>query len=267
MSPDAAHHQGAFAAALLDPRLPVPGGVARADSGDPREAFNVYRNNVVASLAEALKAAFPVTAHLLGEGLQRALMADFARAHPPRSPVLSAYGSDFPGFLAQHAATRARAFLADVALLERRRLEAYHEQDAKVLDATELATLSPDALERGRFVVHPAMRLVVSRFPVATIYTIERAALDGLPSATDRAQVDMAQGQGVLVTRPHFDVDFFVLAPGEVAFVRGCARGVTFGEAAAAGLDADPAFDLQACLATCLQTGAFAHFKTEPHAE
>jgi hypothetical protein len=34
----------------------------------PLEAFNVYRNNVVASLADALKAAFPVTSQLAGRG-------------------------------------------------------------------------------------------------------------------------------------------------------------------------------------------------------
>jgi hypothetical protein len=61
------HHHGAFASAVLDPEKPVPDGIARANGGDPLEAFNVYRNNVVASLADALKAAFPVTSLLLAK--------------------------------------------------------------------------------------------------------------------------------------------------------------------------------------------------------
>jgi len=48
-----------FAAALLDPNMPVPLGLVGPDRETSEKRFNVYRNNVVAGLVEALKAAFP----------------------------------------------------------------------------------------------------------------------------------------------------------------------------------------------------------------
>jgi hypothetical protein len=268
MSPEtesAGHHHGAFASAVLDPAKPVPPGIGRANGGDPQEAFNVYRNNVVASLADALKAAFPITSHLLGEGLQRALMADFARAHPPKNAVLSTYGGAFPGYVAQHEATRARPFLADIALLERRRLEAYHAADAPLLDGATLGEIDPDALSAGTLMVHPAIRLVSSRFPIATIYAIERAELNGDRPAAARTGVDMRRGEAVLITRPVYDVAVQTIGPGDFAFIKACAHGLPFGAAADSGFQADPGFDLQVSLGLCLSTGVFTAFQSTPH--
>lgn len=259
-----AHHHGAFAAAVLDPEKPVPDGIARANGGDPLEAFNVYRNNVVASLAEALKSAFPITSHLLGDGLQRALMADFVRKHPPKNAVMSDYGDDFPAFMARHPATKAKPFLADIALLERRRVEAYHGADAPVFDGAQLAQIDPDILTNGTLIVHPAVRLVASRFPVATIHTIERAALDGTLAENGRAGVDMRKGEAVLIARPLYDVMQQPIGAGDFAFIKACARHVPFGAAAETGFQADPNFDFQACLALCLSAGVFTAFHPTP---
>lgn len=259
------HHHGDFAAAVLDPNKDVPEGIARANGGDPLQAFNVYRNNVVASLADALKGAFPITSQLLGEGLQRALMADFARAHPPKNAVLSSYGGDFPGYLAQHPATKARPFLGDVALLERRRIEAYHAADAAVLDGAVLGGIDPEILSAGTLMVHPAVRLVSSRFPVATIYAIEKATLDGSLPETGRAGVDMRKSEAVLITRPYYDVTSQPIGKGDFAFIKACARGVPFGAAADAGFQANPDYDFQASLALCLAAGVFTAFQSTPH--
>lgn len=258
------HHHGAFASAVLDPEKPVPDGIARANGGDPLEAFNVYRNNVVASLADALKAAFPVTSLLLGEGLQRALMANFVRAHPPKNAVLSTYGGDFPGYLAQHPATKARPFLGDVALLERRRIEAYHAADASVFDGAVLGGIDPEILSAGTLVVHPSVRLIASRFPIATVYAIEKATLDGVAAPVDRSSVDMRKGEAVLVSRPYYDVTSQPIGRGDFAFIKACARGVPFGAAADDGFQADPAFDLQSSLALCLTAGVFTAFHSTP---
>jgi hypothetical protein len=129
-------------------------------------------------------------------------MADFVRAHPPKNAVLSTYGGDFPGYLAQHPATKVRPFLGDVALLERRRIEAYHAADAPVFDGAVLGGIDPEILSAGTLVVHPAVRLIASRFPIATVYAIEKATLDGVAAPVDRSSVDMRKGEAVLVSRP-----------------------------------------------------------------
>ncbi len=255
------HHHSAFARAVLNPIADVPKGIVRANRGDPTEAFNVYRNNVVASLAEALKGAYPVTAHLLGDGLQRALMADFVRQHPPKSAVLSAYGGAFPGFLARHPTTKAKPFLADVALLECRRIEAYHAADAQALEGASLAGIAPDALSAGTFLLHPAVRLVASRFPIASIHAIETAALAGHDTQETRTRIDLRRSEAVLITRPHYEVDSRPISRGYFAFLNACARHAPFGAAADAGFKADERFDLQACLTLCLTAGAFRAFQ------
>lgn len=250
----------AFAAAILDPDRAVPAGIGRANGGDPVQAFNVYRNNVVASLAEALKAAFPITSQLLGEGLQRALMADYARAHPPKTAVMAQYGHGFDAFLRDHQATKARPFLADMAAMERLRLDSYHSADAEVFDGAVLASLDPDVLAAGTFVLHPATRVFTSHFPLASIYAIELAQSRGETPAEDRHAINMNESQAVLITRPAYEVFVNRIGLGDAAFLNACGAGVSFDEAAEAGFEADTLFDLQTALSLSLTSGSLQGF-------
>ncbi|MBV6656379.1 MAG: putative DNA-binding domain-containing protein [Devosiaceae bacterium] len=252
--------QGAFAHALRAPDAPVPHGIARANGADPTEAFNIYRNNVVASLADALQAAFPITAQMLGDGLSRALTADFARAHPPRSPVLGGYGAGFPRYLANHEATKSRPFLAEMALLERLYLDSYHAADAAALDGATLAALDPETLSAGRLVLHPATRLVRFRFPIAEMHAIEQAAMRGEDVGAARSALDLRRGSQALITRPAYQVSVNGISPGASAFLKACEAGDSFADAAQAGFEAEPAFDLQTTLSDALSLGAFSHF-------
>ena len=88
--------QAKFAAALLDPACPCPSGLKTWTGGDPARRFQVYRNNVVASLIDALADTFPVTLELVGDTFFRAMAGVFVRGCPPRSPILAFYGDDFP---------------------------------------------------------------------------------------------------------------------------------------------------------------------------
>jgi hypothetical protein len=267
MSPEGASAlpHDAFAAAVLDPDRPVPAGIGRANGGDPQEAFNVYRNNVVVSLAEALKAAFPITSQLLGEGLQRALMADYARSHPPENAIMAHYGRGFDVFLRDHRATKARPFLADMATMERLRLDSYHAADAEVFDGAVLASLEPDVLAAGHFVLHPATRIFTSAFPVASIYGIELAQSRGEAPAEERHAIDMKERQAVLITRPAYEVFVNRIGLGDAAFLNACGAGLSFDEAAEAGFEADTLFDLQAALSLALSSGSLQGFQTPPN--
>ena len=54
----------------------------------------------MAGLAGVLAARFPETRRRLGDAAFAAAVKDFARLHPPRSPLLGEFGLEFPGFLA-----------------------------------------------------------------------------------------------------------------------------------------------------------------------
>ena len=90
----------AFAKALDDPSAATP-PMTRGRMGAPdARRFAVYRNNVAVGLIGALEARYPVSRRIAGEDLFRAMARAFVRAHRPRSPVMIAYGGEFPEFVA-----------------------------------------------------------------------------------------------------------------------------------------------------------------------
>ena len=94
----------AFAAALGEPSAPPPATThGRLGAPDARR-FAVYRNNVAVGLIGALEARYPVSRRLAGDELFRAMARAFVRAHKPRSPVMIAYGEEFPEFVAEYLA-------------------------------------------------------------------------------------------------------------------------------------------------------------------
>jgi hypothetical protein len=94
----------AFAAALDDPSAATP-AMTRGRVGAPdARRFAVYRNNVAVGLIGALEARYPVSRRIAGEDLFRAMARAFVRANRPRSPVMIAYGEEFPEFVGEYLA-------------------------------------------------------------------------------------------------------------------------------------------------------------------
>ena len=77
--------------------------VGRLGAPDKRR-FSVYRNNVAVGLIGALEARYPVSRRIAGDDLFRAMARAFVRAMKPRSPVMIAYGEEFPEFAAAYLA-------------------------------------------------------------------------------------------------------------------------------------------------------------------
>jgi Putative DNA-binding domain len=107
----------AFAAALDDPAAATPEMThGRMGAPDARR-FAVYRNNVAVGLIGALEARYPVSRRIAGDDLFGAMARAFVRAHKPRTPVMIAYGEEFPEFVAAYlAAAGAGAALQQIAL-------------------------------------------------------------------------------------------------------------------------------------------------------
>ena len=100
----------AFRAALDDPSAATP-AMTRGRMGAPdARRFSVYRNNVAVGLIGALEARYPVSRRIAGEDLFRALARAFAHARKPRSPVMIAYGGEFPEFVADYLASNAETY-------------------------------------------------------------------------------------------------------------------------------------------------------------
>lgn len=242
---------GWFAAALLDPSLPLPAGLRTWNGSDPARRLAVYRNNVVGSLVDALADTFAVTQQLVGETFFRAMAGVFVRRSPPRSPVLAYFGGGFPDFIAGFAPAATLPYLPDLARLEFARLQACHAAEAAPIAGPALsqALQDPHRLGAWRLHWHPSMRLVESPYAVVSLWVAHQTEGEVAPLAVDHAEA-------ALVLRDGLDVLVLPADAGTACFLRRTLAGATFGAAAAEALAADPAFDLGAALALLVRQGA-----------
>jgi len=241
--------QSAFVRAVLDVGAAVPRPLVRKASGTPSRRFGVYRNNVYASLIDALANRFPVAARLVGEEFFRAMARAYVEKDPPRSPVLLRYGEGLAAFVADFPPAAPVPYLADVMRLEWAWHAAYHAADAKPLPLAGLKAVAEGAAE-ARLTLHPSLHVVRSLYPVITIWQL--ASRDG---ENEAARLP-ADGEDALVIRPKLDVEVRRLPEGGARFVLALERGATIGEAAGRCLGEAPAFDLAANLAGLIASGA-----------
>jgi hypothetical protein len=238
-----------FASALLDAERAPPAGLKAWNGSDPARRFNVYRNNVMAALTEALAASFPVTQALVGVEFFRAMARIFVVGSPPVTSVLFEYGTDFPDFIADFVPAAGLPYLADVARLEYCRVESFHAADAVALDAQAFHVLqaNPDSLSALRLRLHPACRLVRSKHAVFSIW----AAHQGLMAIES---VVLDDPEDALVFRPKHEVLTLGLPPGGAVFLGAIADRCTLAEAAARAASED-GFDLSANLRGLIDHG------------
>ena len=242
--------QSGFAAALADPDRPVPEGLTAWTGNRPARRFGVYRNNVRVGLTGALAARFPATEAIVGREFFGAMAQAFVAAHPPRSPLLLAYGDDFADFVEGFEPAAGLAYLPDVIRLEAARSRAYHAADAEPLAAADLAAVPAERLGDLLLEPHPSLALLRSPHPVVTIWAMNAGEL---PLAPIR---DWA-GEDALVVRPHMTVEVHRLPPGGAAFFAALFTGLTLGAATDGALAQAPGFDLADSLAGLITTGAF----------
>ncbi len=245
--------QADFAAAVRGAGEPVPPAVTSHTGPRPKRRFDVYRNNVYASLITVLEARFPVTARIVGEAFFRAMARVYVEQEPPRSPVLLAWGAGFPDFIAAFEPAQDLAYLPDVARLEWARQAAYHAADATPLGAEAFAEVAPEETAGLVLDLHPSAWALDSRHAIATIWEANSAKGDVGP-------IDVGQAESALVVRPHLDVNVHRIPDGGAAFIAALAEGLTLGAAYEAAHTAAPGFDLAANLAGLIRAGAIAGF-------
>ncbi|AYG67922.1 MULTISPECIES: DNA-binding domain-containing protein [unclassified Rhizobium] len=242
--------QSKFAAALIDPDLAVPKGLTAWSGSEPSRRFGVYRNNVAIGLIGVLASRFPAAERIVGEEFFAAMAHEFIRLHPPRSPLLLAYGDDFPKFVEGFEPTREIPYLPDVMRLEAARGRAYHAADATSLDAALLTTIEPAGLADLAFVPHPSASIARSAYPAVTIWAMNTGEIE-------LADIADWTGEDALVVRPQMIVEVHRLPPGGATFLERLFAGADLGSAFETALAEAADFDLSANLAGAFTAGAF----------
>ncbi|MEO8530935.1 MAG: DNA-binding domain-containing protein [Deltaproteobacteria bacterium] len=235
--------QDQFAAALLDAEIPMPAGIIDPQGRPDIKRFNVYRNNVVVGLTDALEEAFPVIRKLVGDEFFRDMGNIFVRAHPPKSPILARYGAEFAGFLENFPPAAELPYLPDVARLEQALRQSYHAGDATPIDPNGLQDIAPDDLMQVTFTFAPAVEILTSRWPIHAIW---KANMQNGPAVVMRAE-------DVLITRPAFHPGLDRLPAGGFAFVQALKTGLSLDDAIRA---AGVGFDLGPMLGLLFKGGA-----------
>lgn len=131
----------------------------------PGERLAVYRNGYFARLIECLADDYPAVRDALGYDVFEALCRDFIDAQPPRSPSLNHYGAPFAAYCATRP-ERWRGAVADLARLEWALIGAIHADAERVVQAEDLARLSPADWQRVRWRPSPALRVLTLDYPV-----------------------------------------------------------------------------------------------------
>jgi hypothetical protein len=213
--------QMAFLEALFEPAAPVPSVFShpRKDR-EAAERFSIYRNNVVVSLKQNLADGFPLLLDLLG-GEAFEVMADaFVRAHPPRSPLMFAYGEALPDFVAQFPPFAELPYASDVAHLEIAMRAAAHARDVAPEGAMQLRDPDQQGLQLA-----PCVQLLVSDWPLYALW----AFLDEQAEAPQ----DMDLAQSLMVYRTQtYEVELACLPAGGAAFLAALMAGKSLTEAA-----------------------------------
>jgi hypothetical protein len=210
--------------------------------------FAVYRNNVVASLTDALADTFPVTQALVGEEFFRAMARVFLQTQPVKTRVLTWLGASFADFIEAFPPASTVVYLADVARLEMLRVRAYHAADAPsiALQAFGQALATPDALADLRLTLHPSAHLLQSPHAVWSLWAAHQ---DILSMETVKPEV----AETVLVFRRELDVEILHLSMAEGHFLMLLMEGAGLALAADAAVEHDQRFDLAAFMANLIR--------------
>lgn len=243
--------QRAFAAAILDEQTTPLAAIVKAGGIDPERRIQVYRNNSLITLGEALKETFPVVCRLVDERFFDYAARSFIQAHPPRQPRLAEYGDELADFLGGFAPARSLSYLADVARLEWAINAAWHAPDREPLQPAAIAAIPAEAYPGLTFTLDPACALLRSPYPIDELWRANQPDRDG-------SGVDLgAGGCRLLVHRLDDDVRLQRLSAGELAMTEALAAGRTLGYAFAAAVAEEAGFDATALLAAHLGRGLF----------
>ncbi len=229
--------QHEFAAALCDPSAAPPAAVEATTERPAVRRFNVYRNNVMVSLIEALGAGYPVVKELVGEEFFKGMARAYVASHKPHSPVMLHYGDDFPAFIAAFKPAEALPFLSDVARVELGWNQAYHAADCDAVTIDNLQTVTPEHLETVKFRLHPSLHLLYSQWPAVSIWQIHQTS----DNPAEAMQQLSPEPEHMLIVRPRWDVDVRLLPEATWTFFKALHAGSCLGAAAETLVEAEMA--------------------------
>ena len=220
----------------------------------PAERLRIYRNNAYEGFRQTLASAFPVIERLVGQGCFRGLALDYFHSYPSDSGDLGTYGQFFARLLRRRYADSTFDYLHDVALLEWAYQEVMMAADAGVLRARDIADVAPNDYEHLCLHLHPAVRLVRSKYPILSIWQSNRQGEHPVTLNIHGA------AECVVLHRTPRSVELQKLDAAELVLLDACAGGCSITVASERALSIDPSLDLQNALNRAFAIGVFSDY-------
>lgn len=176
-------------------------------AGPPR--LGVYADMYLARLHDTLADDYPKLRASLGATAFHELVASYVRARPPTSFTLRDAGVELPAFLATQSAA---PWAADLATLERARVEVFDAADAIPLSRADLANVPAEEFAELRLSWVPTSAIIALAWTVDELWSAiedELAIVDPLPAP----RVVLVWRRETHVIHRTLDVDEAALAP------------------------------------------------------
>jgi hypothetical protein len=190
--------------------------------GDERlsavERLDVYAGMYFFRIRDVLRDEYARTAALLGDDAFHNLVVDYLQACRPSHPSLREVGARLPGFLAAHPTGGDRPWLAELARLERARLELYDGPDTEALTIEALRATPPERFGALRLRPISCHALLENRFGVSALWRGEDA----------HARSPAPGPETLLVWRRDVEVYHRAVDPEEAGWLRRLEPGVPF---------------------------------------
>lgn len=247
--------QQRFADSLMDAETATAEADVRVCGMAPAARLRVYRNNVYASLSSALAAGYPVVERLVGSDFFRFIARRYVREYPSVSGNLHDYGDLFADFLAVTPGCEGLPYLPDVACLEWACQAVYHSAEPPRVDLAALTELPRDRYSEVRFRLHPASRLLTTKYPALRIWQVNQPGYQG----DDIVSLDDG-GDYLLVIRRDREIEIERLSTGEFVLLRELAEGRTVLYACEHALAMQPDLNLNARLRRYVASQALTGF-------
>lgn len=242
--------QDDFVAALTHQNEQLLDNIKGRSMAEKQTRFDVYRNNVMASLSHALEDIFPVCKTLVGEAFFSGLAQQYIRANLPTSAILSEYGAQFPDFVRQFAPAKPLPYLADVCELEYQLLQLTHapEPSGLSLERAQGKLSQVQQPECLHLLLHAQCRLFKSPLAVLDIYQAHQSQ-----QTSTLSTLMMQRSQYILLTKSGLYGQAYELTEAEYYFISRLSESSLMINA----LPEDETFDLGQSLAKWLQWQVF----------
>lgn len=198
--------------------------IGRSKNLSAAERIGVYAGMYFGRLVDCLRNDYPVLLKILGEDAFEDLARDFVIKYPSRSFTLNKLGAKMPAYILKAIPVKQnRAFLFDVAQVERAIEEVFDAPEEKPLNMDSLLSIKPEKWLAMTLQVSQALRLFACKYPVNDF--IEAAKTGDTPEIPKRGKSWLA------VYRNNYSVWRLNIDHWQYEMLNALQRGDTLGDA------------------------------------